>query len=113
MDSLVKLTIVLYLVSCAAWFDRSISESGSSRGSRGQDKPRTLSLDMDKLPGGGTQRRLGANRLQPAGHSNTKVLVVWVESYEDHYGNGSEKFIQKCGFAGNRQARRGEVWQDI
>ncbi|XP_063235788.1 ral GTPase-activating protein subunit beta isoform X2 [Bacillus rossius redtenbacheri] len=72
--------------SDAVWFDRSISESGSGRGSRGQqDKPRTLSLDMDKQAGGGgAQRRPGANRLQLAGHSNTKVLVVWVESYEDH-----------------------------
>ncbi|XP_049763292.1 ral GTPase-activating protein subunit beta isoform X1 [Schistocerca cancellata] len=66
------------------WYERSISES-NPRSQRSLDKPRTLSLDLDKQPspGEGSRRRTGATRNLPT-HSNTKVLVVWIESFEDH-----------------------------
>ncbi|PSN44105.1 Ral GTPase-activating protein subunit beta [Blattella germanica] len=70
------------------WFERSVSDSASS--SRAGEKPRTLSLDLDKSstssPGstnGSGRRRTGAIRHPPPMHSNTKVLVFWTESFED------------------------------
>lgn len=71
-------------LSGQGWYERSISES-NPRTQRSLDKPRTLSLDLDKQPspGEGSRRRTGATRNLPT-HSNTKVLVVWIESFEDH-----------------------------
>ncbi|GLH11054.1 Uncharacterized protein GBIM_15903 [Gryllus bimaculatus] len=76
-------------------FERSISD-GSNRvyNIRTSDKPRTLSLDLDKqacptMPSnsGGFEsgrRRPGTSRHPLASHTNTKVFVVWIESFEDH-----------------------------
>lgn len=58
----------------SAWCERSLSTDGNSR-----DK-RALSLDLDKQP---SSRRIGQrSNLHP--HTNTKIMVVWLESYEDH-----------------------------
>ncbi|XP_069691801.1 ral GTPase-activating protein subunit beta isoform X2 [Periplaneta americana] len=71
------------------WFERSVSDSAGS-GGRGGEKPRTLSLDLDKSSGsspgntnGSGRRRTGAVRHPPPVHSNTKVMVFWTESFED------------------------------
>ncbi|XP_021916328.1 ral GTPase-activating protein subunit beta isoform X3 [Zootermopsis nevadensis] len=76
-------------LSGQGWFERSVSDSAGNAG-RGTEKPRTLSLDLDKSsassPGainGSGRRRTGAVRHPPPVHSNTKVLVFWTESYED------------------------------
>ncbi|XP_067010015.2 ral GTPase-activating protein subunit beta [Anabrus simplex] len=75
------------------WYERSTSESSkASNPFRGMDKPRTLSLDLDKqsspstapATGDSGRRRTGAVRHPPASHTNTKVLVIWMESFEDH-----------------------------
>jgi len=74
---------------CTGWYERSISDS-TGNGGRGGDKPRTLSLDLDKSalsPGstdGSGRRRTVAARHPPPVHSNVKVLVFWTESFEDH-----------------------------
>ena len=66
--------------------------SDSAGSSRGSEKPRTLSLDLDKSSGsspgstsGSGKRRtgMGTTRHPPPVHSNTKVLVFWTESFED------------------------------
>nr|CAD7427352.1 unnamed protein product [Timema monikensis] len=64
------------------WFERSESE-GSGRS--GREKPRTLSLDLDKQGPSQSHRRSGGapHRHQQLSQSNTKVLVVWLESLED------------------------------
>nr|CAD7403840.1 unnamed protein product [Timema poppensis] len=64
------------------WFERSESE-GSGRG--GREKPRTLSLDLDKQGPSQSNRRSGGapHRHQQLSQSNTKILVVWLESLED------------------------------
>nr|CAD7445571.1 unnamed protein product [Timema bartmani] len=64
------------------WFERSESE-GSGRG--GREKPRTLSLDLDKQGPSQSHRRSGGapHRHQQLSQSNTKILVVWLESLED------------------------------
>lgn len=74
---------------CTGWYERSISDSVGS-GGRGSEKPRTLSLDLDKSsalsPGsnnGSGRRRIGSSRYPPPVHSNVKVLVFWTESFED------------------------------
>jgi hypothetical protein len=75
----------LSCVFSSGWFERSISESTGNVG-RGTEKPRTLSLDLDKSSGGmngSGRRQTGAPRHSPPVHSNTKVLVFWTESFED------------------------------
>lgn len=78
------------MITFLAWYERSISDNSSrslSSCPRGLDKPRTLSLDLDKQPSPTTEggrRRTASNKHPPAVHSNTKVLVAWVESFEDH-----------------------------
>nr|CAD7256268.1 unnamed protein product [Timema shepardi] len=74
--------IILVFVSASGWFERSESE-GSGRG--GREKPRTLSLDLDKQGPSQSNRRSGGapHRHQQLSQSNTKILVVWLESLED------------------------------
>jgi hypothetical protein len=56
------------------WYERSLSETS------GKDK-RALSLELDKQPV--PPRRSGPrSNLHP--HTNTKIMVVWLESFEDH-----------------------------
>jgi hypothetical protein len=80
-----SLSVVFY----SGWFERSISDSTGNAG-RGTEKPRTLSLDLDKPSAsssagtnGSGRRQTGALRHSPPVHSNTKVLVFWTESSED------------------------------
>ncbi|KAJ9585303.1 hypothetical protein L9F63_002888 [Diploptera punctata] len=61
------------------WFERSVSDSAGT--SRGNEKPRTLSLDLDKSSG--SINTSGKRRHPPPVHSNSKVLVFWTESFED------------------------------
>ncbi|XP_049826190.1 ral GTPase-activating protein subunit beta isoform X3 [Aethina tumida] len=59
--------------SLSSWSERSLSDSGS------RDK-RTLSLDLDKQP-------VAPKRSGPRSnytYTNTKIMVVWLESFEDH-----------------------------
>lgn len=56
-----------------------------------KEKPRTLSLDLDKNPvnssgslTSGSSTRRSTARHQPHPQTNTKIMVVWLESYEDH-----------------------------
>lgn len=56
-----------------AWYERSLPTDGNSR-----DK-RTLSLDLDKRQ---SSRRVG-QRSNLNTYTNTKIMVVWLESYED------------------------------
>jgi hypothetical protein len=79
----------LLYIFCTGWFERSVSDSAGN-GGRGTEKPRTLSLDLDKssasslgVTNGSGRRRTGAVRHPPPVHSNTKVLVFWTESFED------------------------------
>jgi hypothetical protein len=76
-------------VLSSGWFERSISDS-AGHGGRGTEKPRTLSLDLDKPSAlssvgsnGSDRRQMGALRHSPPVYSNTKVLVFWTESFED------------------------------
>ncbi|XP_048505289.1 ral GTPase-activating protein subunit beta isoform X3 [Athalia rosae] len=83
-----------------AWFERSISESTSSRpysvNQSGTPNSRAMSLDLDKqppsIPGSGPSSTSSADPIKPrriTKHSlpmqtDTRILVVWLESLEDH-----------------------------
>lgn len=87
--------------SHTGYFDRSVSvmqQAGGNKVPIGQ-KPRTLSLELDKskqqggLPAAGTsnidpvapsRRRTCAMKPALMGQSSAKFLVVWLESFEDH-----------------------------
>lgn len=56
------------------WFDRSLSEASKDK--------RALSLELDKHPV--PPRRSGHLRSNLHPHTNTKIMVVWLESFEDH-----------------------------
>lgn len=57
-----------------AVYERSMSEAS------GRDK-KALSLDLDKQPIP-PKRSTHRSNLHP--YTNTKIMVVWLESYEDH-----------------------------
>lgn len=65
---------------------------GVSNENSNKEKPRTLSLDLDKNPvtsstsslTSGSSTRRSTARHQPHPQTNTKIMVVWLESYEDH-----------------------------
>ncbi|KAK4886376.1 hypothetical protein RN001_002647 [Aquatica leii] len=59
--------------SLSSWYDNNLSDNGTSR-----DK-RILSLELDKQPA--PPRRSGNKHHYS--HTDTKVMVVWLESYED------------------------------
>lgn len=58
-----------------AWYDQNLPENNPNR------EKRALSLDLDKQPAAPT-RRSGNRHHHP--HMDTKIMVVWLESYEDH-----------------------------
>ncbi|XP_077290167.1 ral GTPase-activating protein subunit beta isoform X2 [Arctopsyche grandis] len=69
------------------WYDRSISESTSNIAATSikasvADKPRTLSLDFEKHSPNSSFSSAGSGRRNRQ-HS-TKILIIWLESYEDH-----------------------------
>ncbi|XP_011866254.1 PREDICTED: ral GTPase-activating protein subunit beta isoform X1 [Vollenhovia emeryi] len=83
-----------------AWFERSISESTDARNSGTSQNTtqtsRTMSLDLEKqpssLPGAGPANSSSADPIRPRrstkqalpSQTNTKIMVVWLESLEDH-----------------------------
>ncbi|KYM99990.1 Ral GTPase-activating protein subunit beta [Cyphomyrmex costatus] len=82
------------------WFERSISESTDTRSSgtsqNTTQNSRTMSLDLEKqpssLPGVGPTNSSSADPIRPRrtmkqavpSQTNTKIMVVWLESLEDH-----------------------------
>ncbi|CAH0687643.1 unnamed protein product [Spodoptera exigua] len=72
-------------------YERSVSES--ERGERGKlgDKLRALSLDLDKQP---------AAHLAGSGRRNrdytTKILIIWLEDYEDHLNLPIDELLSYC-----------------
>ncbi|KYQ59900.1 Ral GTPase-activating protein subunit beta [Trachymyrmex zeteki] len=82
------------------WFERSISESTDTRSSgtsqNATQNSRTMSLDLEKqpssLPGAGPTNSSSADPIRPRrtmkqavpSQTNTKIMVVWLESLEDH-----------------------------
>ncbi|XP_012060103.1 PREDICTED: LOW QUALITY PROTEIN: ral GTPase-activating protein subunit beta [Atta cephalotes] len=82
------------------WFERSISESTDTRSSgtsqNTTQNSRTMSLDLEKqpssLPGAGPTNSSSADPIRPRrtmkqavpSQTNTKIMVVWLESLEDH-----------------------------
>ncbi|KAL0278957.1 UNVERIFIED_CONTAM: hypothetical protein PYX00_000621 [Menopon gallinae] len=74
-------------LSGQGWYERSISGGGSGQRSQGQLKQRALSLDLEKHPPVEPTRpgrRLGVLRNQPYTDLPTKVMLVWLESFEDN-----------------------------
>ncbi|XP_037904135.1 ral GTPase-activating protein subunit beta isoform X4 [Hermetia illucens] len=75
------------------WYERSLSEQTSqtqgisaiSKSSLNQ-KPRTLSLELEKSrePVPPRRRTTGGTKHSLLGQSSAKILLVWLESYEDH-----------------------------
>lgn len=83
-------------------YERSVSEVptdanpgvSSQKVSFGQ-KPRTLSLDFDKKdPIPPSRRRTGATKSHLHLQSATKILVVWLECYEDHLTFPKDDLLQ-------------------
>ncbi|XP_043270594.1 ral GTPase-activating protein subunit beta isoform X3 [Venturia canescens] len=83
------------------WFERSISESAGSRTSitlsQGNSQgPRTMSLDLEKqpssIPGSGPPSVSSTEPVRPRrttrhhlpGQTDTRIMVVWLESLEDY-----------------------------
>ncbi|KAL0129771.1 hypothetical protein PUN28_001794 [Cardiocondyla obscurior] len=82
------------------WFERSISESTETRSSgtsqNTSQTSRTMSLDLEKQPsslsGAGPTNSSSADPIRPRrstkqalpSQTNTKIMVVWLESLEDH-----------------------------
>ncbi|XP_018330220.1 ral GTPase-activating protein subunit beta isoform X2 [Agrilus planipennis] len=60
--------------SLSSWYERSVSDGGTAR-----DK-RALSLDFDKQP---VPPRRSGNRHSTHAYTTTKVIVAWLESFED------------------------------
>lgn len=84
----------------AAWFERSISESTDTRNCSTSHNTtstsRAMSLDLEKQPtslsGIGPTNSSSADPIKPRrttkqalpSQTNTKIMVVWLESLEDH-----------------------------
>lgn len=86
-------------------YERSVSElpteikpgqvsATTSKISLGQ-KPRTLSLDFDKKdPIPPSRRRTGATKSHLQFQSSTKIMIVWLECYEDHLTFPTDELLQ-------------------
>lgn len=68
-------------------------DQGADRHTINLDKPRAFSLDLEKgtLPQPGPpgssdsgRRRAGTSRGGPPHHAPTKVMIIWLESFEDN-----------------------------
>lgn len=59
-----------------SWYERNISDN------TGRDAKRTSSLDLDSKQPIPPKRSTQRSSIHP--HTNTKIMVVWLESYEDH-----------------------------
>ncbi|GAB0089243.1 ral GTPase-activating protein subunit beta [Sergentomyia squamirostris] len=64
-------------------------------------KPRTLSLDIDRSqakiePIAPTRRRTGASKVSSAGQTSSKIFLVWLESYEDHLTFPMDDLLAYC-----------------
>lgn len=70
---LIILLSYIFISFFVDWYERSLSECSV------RDK-RTLSLELDKQPI--PVRRPGARFIHP--YTNTKIMVVWLECFEDH-----------------------------
>jgi len=97
MVYLLKAQFTCFIV---VWFERSISESTDTRSSgtsqNTTQNSRTMSLDLEKqpssLPGAGPTNSSSADPIRPRrtmkqavpSQTNTKIMVVWLESLEDH-----------------------------
>jgi len=87
---------VQFIYFIVAWFERSISESTDNRSCASQNTSRTMSLDLEKQPsslsGTGPTNSSSADPIRPRrttkqtlpSQTNTKIMVVWLESLEDH-----------------------------
>lgn len=70
----------------------SLSSWNSTSGdASGRDK-RALSLDLEKQPS--TRRAGHRSNLHP--YTNTKIMVVWLESFEDHLTFPISKEFSSC-----------------
>lgn len=72
------------------WYERSVSEQQKGEKLALNKNPRALSLDFDKSQGVKTEpvaparRRTGANKPAINWTPSAKILLVWLESFEDH-----------------------------
>lgn len=93
--------IIFYFIFMSDWFERSISESAGSRVSTNLSQgnsqgPRTMSLDLEKqpssIPGSGPPSVSSTEPVRPRrttrhhlpGQTDTRIMVVWLESLEDY-----------------------------
>ncbi|KAE8751950.1 hypothetical protein FOCC_FOCC001427 [Frankliniella occidentalis] len=112
-SSLTSAAIAQQQQNSRGWYERSVSDCGgvnaiarnlkhpspglsgnvSDRHTLNLDKPRAFSLDLDKgvvpqtgPPGSSDsgRRRTGTSRSAPAHHAPTKVLIIWLESFDDN-----------------------------
>lgn len=76
--------------STDVWYERSVSETPKiERGGTVSKNSRTMSLDSEKLQNKGepvppARRRTGANKPAINWTPSAKILLVWLESFEDH-----------------------------
>lgn len=91
------MTVFAYI---SVWFERSISESTDTRScgvsQNTTSNSRAMSLDLEKQPsslsGIGPTNSSSADPIRPRrttkqalpSQTNTKIMVVWLESLEDH-----------------------------
>lgn len=99
--------------SQGVWYDRSVSEnvvekqrsvSTTTNAKLSTQKPRTLSLDLDKNqnpmhnrtsePIPPARRRGTTNKPTIFGTMNTKIFLVWLESFEDYMNFPIEQLLQ-------------------
>lgn len=78
------------------WYERSVSDANPNSNPRLSmaQKARTLSLDLDKQPTSQSikstepvppsRRRVGVSKASIIGSPSAKILLVWLESYEDY-----------------------------
>lgn len=80
-------------------FERSVSEVG--QGQKSAKPPRTLSLDLEKAnisskmpePVAPARRRATSNKPTIGAAMSTKLLLVWLESFEDHISLPTEQLL--------------------
>ena len=80
-------------------------DHAGSRHTLNLDKPRAFSLDLDKgtLPQTGVpcstesgRRRAGSSRGAPPHHAPTKVMIIWLESFEDNLSIPLGELVQSA-----------------
>lgn len=79
------------------WYERSVSEQQSGEKSPLNKNPRALSLDYDKNlkePVPPARRRTGANKPAINWTPSAKIMLVWLESFEDHLNFPTGKQIE-------------------